>query len=436
MRILMLAQFYPPIMGGIERHVQDLGAALAARGHQVSVATLWHKELPEFEMDGAVQVYRIRGTMQRFTSLFTTEQQHSPPFPDPEVTFALHRVIAQVRPEIVHAHNWIIRSFLPLKTWSGAKLVMTLHDCELTCVEMRMMYRDTQLCSGPALTKCLDCAAHHYGFSKGTLTLFSNWAMAGFDRSLVDLFLPVSHAIAEANHLMDTRALVHVVPNFVPDDVAAVSDEIDPRLAQLPPNGFILQVGELVYDKGTGVLLDAYAGLDSAPPLVLIGRRINGAFTDLPSNVIALESLPHALVMQAWRQSLFGTVASLCLDACPTVTIEAMASGRPMIGSSIGGITDQIVDGETGFLVPPGDAAALRQAMARLIADPTLRARMGEAARRKSIEFQASAVIKRIEQSYQELVEGRTQGNDYKVSMTDHADIRNRFQARHQEEKI
>ena len=403
MRILMLAQFYPPIVGGIEQHVKSLGAALAARGHEVSVATLWHPGLPEFEMDGAVRVYRVHGLAQRFAGLYITERKHSPPFPDPEVMLALRRVIAQVRPEIIHAHNWIVRSFLPLKKWSRAKLVVTLHDCSLTCVQMRMMYRDVELCSGPEFVKCLRCSAHHYGSVKGAATLLGNQAMNGLERSRVDMFLPVSRAIADANRLTSTNVPFQVVPNFVPDDIAAVQDQADPRLSQLPQDGFILQVGDLARDKGISVLLDAYAGLASPPPLVVIGRRLAESPTAFPPNVTVIEGWPHALVMQAWRRSLFGTVPSTCLDACPTVTLEAMASGRPIVGSRIGGIIDQVVDGETGFLVPPGDVAALRQAMARLMADPELRARMGEAAKRKVVEFQSSAVVNKIEQVYRSL---------------------------------
>src|SRR5260221_12941019 len=65
MRILMFAQFYPPSIGGEERHVRDLGIELAARGHDVSLATLWHNSLPDFEIDQGPRIHRIHATMQR-----------------------------------------------------------------------------------------------------------------------------------------------------------------------------------------------------------------------------------------------------------------------------------------------------------------------------------------------------------------------------------
>jgi glycosyltransferase involved in cell wall biosynthesis len=124
----------------------------------------------------------------------------------------------------------------------------------------------------------------------------------------------------------------------------------------------------------------------------------------LPANVKVINRLPRRAVMQAWKRSLFGTVPSLCRDASPTVTLEAMACGKPVIGSRIGGISDQIVDGETGFLIPPGDVNALRDAMNRLIKDPALRSRMGAAAQAKVKDFQSTRVIDRIEAVYEQLL--------------------------------
>jgi glycosyltransferase involved in cell wall biosynthesis len=63
------------------------------------------------------------------------------------------------------------------------------------------------------------------------------------------------------------------------------------------------------------------------------------------------------------------------------VAREAMAHGRPVVATRVGGLADAIADGETGLLVPPGDVAALRGAIVRLLEDPELRRRLGDAAR-------------------------------------------------------
>ena len=70
MRVLLLTQFYPPIIGGEERHVRNLGAALSRRGHKVSVATQTAPGAGANDMDGAVRVHRLRGTLQRMSRLY------------------------------------------------------------------------------------------------------------------------------------------------------------------------------------------------------------------------------------------------------------------------------------------------------------------------------------------------------------------------------
>ena len=67
-------------------------------------------------------------------------------------------------------------------------------------------------------------------------------------------------------------------------------------------------------------------------------------------------------------------------------TLEAMAAGRPVIGSRVGGIPEMVVEGETGLLVPPSDPAALADATARLVRDPALRSQMASAARQRALE--------------------------------------------------
>jgi glycosyltransferase involved in cell wall biosynthesis len=401
----MLAQFYPPIIGGEERHVRNLSIELAARGHDVSVATLWQKDMPEFECDQGVRIYRIRGSLQRATAIFSEkERRHSPPFPDPEVLWALRRIVIRECPEIVHAHNWIVHSFTPLKTWSRAKLVVTLHDSSLICAQKRYMYH-AAVCSGPALTKCLECATQHYGPVKGVPTTLANWLWGKVERQSVDMFLPVSQAIAEVTQLDKHSAPYHVIPNFVPNDVSRSFSDADPLQIQLPQDSYLLFVGDLTHDKGVEVLLRAHAEMESHVPLVFIGRPILDFSANFPPSALVLQNWPHDAVMDAWSRCTIALMPSLVLDACPTVTMEAMAMGRPVVASRIGGLSDLVIDGETGLLVPPGDWRALREAIQLLLDNPVLRKRMGAMAKQRVLAFQARTVVPRIEQAYQEVLQ-------------------------------
>jgi glycosyltransferase involved in cell wall biosynthesis len=406
MRVLMLAQFYPPKVGGEERHVRNLSIELAARGHDVTLATLWHQGMEEYEIDQGVRIYRIRATVQRVSMLFSEQsRQYAPPFPDPEALLALQRIVQRERPEIVHAHNWIVHSFVPLKHWSKARLIVTLHDYSLVCVQKRLIYHNS-LCNGPALTKCIGCASNFYGPAKGIPTLLANRMWGQFERQCVDMFLPVSQAVADGTQLARYDTPYRVIPNFVPDNVSTLRDESDPRLLQLPQGDFLLFVGDVVRDKGVDILLKAYRQLDSHIPLILIGRLGHDLTQDFPPNVRVLQDWPHAAVMAAWHRCTLALVPSICSDACPTVVMEAMSTGHPVIGSRIGGLVDIVADGETGLLVTPENAEELCVAIRRLLNNPDERRQMGHAALQRVVAFQAQTVVPRIEQIYQDILTG------------------------------
>lgn len=171
-------------------------------------------------------------------------------------------------------------------------------------------------------------------------------------------------------------------------------------LESLPDEPFLLFVGDLTYDKGLMTLLDAYRELVDPPPLVLIGRKHSDTPVALPPGVLLLENWPHAAVMAAWQRASVALMPSLCPDSCPTVAIEAMVCGRPVIASRIGGLTDMVLPEETGLLVTPGDVVELRAALRRLLGDEAGRRKFGDAGPAQAANFQAGIVVPRIEAAY------------------------------------
>lgn len=402
MRILMLIDAYPPMIGGAQQYVRNLSIALAARGHEVAVATLGGAGLASYEEDSGVRIYRLRGTLQRAESVFQ-DRPLAPPVPDPELVAALRDVIRRERPTIVHSHNWMVRSFLPLKRWSKAKLVATVHDYSLRCANWILM-NNGEPCTGPGLLKCPRCASRSYGAAKGAAVTLGNWSAAPSERRAVDMFVPVSNAVAIGNALPTGKRPFRVIPNFIPDNVGELHDDSSEYRDQLPSDGYLLFVGSLTRQKGIETLLEAYAGLTDAPALALVGYTLPDTPKTFPPGVVVLKNWPHKAVMTAWRHSLAGIVPSIWPDPCPTVAMEAMSTGKPVIATDIGGLPDIVADGETGIVVPPGDADALRAAMARLLDDPALAAQMGAAGRERVQNFHASAVVSQIESLYDEVL--------------------------------
>ena len=93
-------------------------------------------------------------------------------------------------------------------------------------------------------------------------------------------------------------------------------------------------------------------------------------------------------------------------EGLPRSVMEAMGAGLPVVGTDVNGINELVINGETGFLVPPKDPAALADGIEKLVRDPDLRRRMGEAGRlRITREFSLENMVRSYEHVYKELVQ-------------------------------
>jgi len=404
MRVLMLAQSYAPIVGGIEHMVEDMSAELAKRGHDVAVATL---RQPGSEPEGtaAVAVHALGSTVHDIPGLkLDEERHHAPPAPDLRTVLELRRVLQSHRPDVIHAHDWLIHSYLPLNRRSSAALLLSMHDYGLTCATKRYMHQGA-VCSGPGNVKCTRCAWDDYGSAaKGLIAAVGTRTSENRIRRHVDVFLPVSRSVRDVCQLRP-RDVHRVIPNFVNGQPEPLDD--DPSLERLPKQPFILYFGDVSAQKGVDNLIAAYRELDSPPPLVLVGRRFAGQIEDT-AGAVALGPMPHHFVLEAVRRSLFTIAPSIWPDPFPVVALETAAAGKPIIASRIGGLQDSVADGESGILVPPGDRAALAGAMRRLLKDDELRSRMGiAAAERQATLFTPDTVVPQYEEAYELALERR-----------------------------
>jgi glycosyltransferase involved in cell wall biosynthesis len=175
------------------------------------------------------------------------------------------------------------------------------------------------------------------------------------------LVIAASRALAEAAQSLGARE-VRVIPSGV---------ELPPEVGEEAEPAEVLYAGRLSPEKGILELLDAARGLN----LVVAGDGPLRDCVPFAKGFVQHDELQHfyaraAVVACPSRREGFGVV---CL--------EAMAHGRPVVATRVGGLLDLVVDGETGILVPPRDPAALRSALERLLADRELRRRLGLAGR-------------------------------------------------------
>jgi glycosyltransferase involved in cell wall biosynthesis len=172
----------------------------------------------------------------------------------------------------------------------------------------------------------------------------------------------------------------------------------------------LISVGRLVAEKGFPELLEASSAASDRHALVIVG----------PEDPDKTDALPAELVASARRRGvrflghrddvdrLLGAADVFVLashrEGFPRAAMEAAASGLPIIATDIRGCRQVVEDGETGYLVPRRDPAALTAAMQTLIRDGELRRRMGKAGLLKAeAEFDERTVIARVLHAYDEL---------------------------------
>ena len=420
MRILIATDHYPPFIGGAHRQAQLLARGMSARGHDVTVATPWHGGLPRVERDGAVTVRRLRELRTAIPSLVRDRRQrHHPPFADPVTVRDLRRVITDAEPDVVHAYGWLAFSVAAALRRRPIPLLLSARDYGYFCATRTMLWRNAP-CDGPGPRKCLACTRDYYGAAKG----WTAAAAVAFSRARLARRVDGLHSVSTYVHDVTSRHLFGdaaatrngsrpgaVIPSFQLDDVgtgdaAGVGgSDVDRYLARLPKQPFILYVGAFRKVKGLETLFAAYRRLASPPPLVLMGTFEHDApaASDFPTEAIVVTDVPHAAVMAAWDRALFGVLPSLWPEPFGATVAEAMRRGRAVIGTRPGGHVDMI-DEETGILVPQGDVDALARAMDLLIRDPARRTAYGRAAAARARAFSASAVLPQFEQAYRDVI--------------------------------
>lgn len=417
MRILLATDHFPPFIGGAHRQAQLLAEAMASRGHRVAVATPWHGGLPKLEHGDGFVVHRVRQVRTAFSFMVRDRRQrHQPPFPDPVTVVALHNLISDFEPDVIHAYGWLAFSAAAALGCKRIPLLVSARDYGYFCAT-RTLLRKGEPCSGPAPLKCLACAGDYYGAPKGWFAalgvavskpLLARRMTGLHSVSTYVHDVTVQHVLERDGRGPGRKPLEVTIPSFQKESAAspeAGEPLVEGWMARLPEEPFILFVGAFRRVKGLETLFDAYRRLASPPPLVLMGTfERDSPPDDFPPQATVLADAPHPVVMAAWDRALFGVMPSLWPEPLGATVSEGMSRGRPVIGTRPGGHADML-DATTGVLVPQGDAAALAAAMRELIEDPERREALGRAAAERAREFAAPAVVPRFEQAYRDAIE-------------------------------
>ncbi|MDR7554844.1 MAG: glycosyltransferase family 4 protein [Armatimonadota bacterium] len=384
MRILMVNKFYHEA-GGAERYMLSLSALLERAGHEVIPFAMQDtRNMPTPYARWFSPHVRVRGPLPLRERFWTAVRVVY----SADAAKAVARLVRHVRPEVAHVHNiyhHLSPSVLVALKDLGVPVVHTMHDLKLICANYSLFTRGAicERCKGnrhfhAVVQRC--CKGGLGASLVGAVEMYLHGALKTYART-VDAFVSPSRFLRDklAEFGMDVRRVRHI-PNFV--DVDAFS----PRYG--PSDGYVVYVGRVTFDKGVGVLVQAMADLPQLMAYVVGDGDARGPLQEQCArkgirNVRFLGPRPHRELPALVGGAAVVVLPSLLYDNCPLVVLEAFAMGKPVIGSRLGGIPELIADGDDGMLVAAGDPAALRDAIAWLMARPQTIEAMGRNGRAK-----------------------------------------------------
>jgi N-acetyl-alpha-D-glucosaminyl L-malate synthase BshA len=366
-----------PTYGGSGAVATELGLQLAERGHEVHFISY-------------AQPFRLT-TFHDRVYFHEVEVPHYPLFEYPPYSLALAVQVGEVARqhdlEILHAHYaiphaaaaWMAEQML-LDEGHELKIVTTLHGTDITLVGQDPSF----------------------------------WSITRFSVDRSDGVTAVSEYLREETYraFQCRRTDIRVIPNFIDPEVFDRT-RYDCHGAALAPGGekIVMHISNFRPVKRVGDVVAAFGGIRSSVParLVFVG--------DGPERAHAWEEvtrrgLEEDVVFLGKLESVAELLSCADLFLLPSemesfglVALEAMASGVPVIGASGSGLNEVVEDGETGFLHPVGDVAAMSESGVRLLTDPELWKRMSVAARARAVErFHVEHVIPKYEAFYEEVL--------------------------------
>ena len=407
MRLSFVTNLYPPyVVGGNEMLCDQVVTALRARGHEVSVICGHGRLLPSPpQVYGALEIDLDRKEETflggRQPSAWEAYKLHS--F-SPQSYVSTTRLLRVLRPDLVVVWNLYLASLAPLVACRRSGRPVVIHVC------------DKWLAAGLTATPS-GRAASLPGRVSSSLQRLSQplLRVAARPRPIVAISHFIKGVYVRAGFPAEDIDVIHL---GVPTRDFACVERRETNDGALR----LLYVGSLWEGKGPHVAVRALARLvrsgvtrahldvcgTGTPQFVAwLGQVV--AEEGMESHVTFHGFVPADAVRRHCQSHDVLVFPSQWDEPFAAVPVEAMSCGMAIVATTAGGTPEAVVDGETGILVPPGDAEALALALRRLASDAGLRRKLGAAAARRARElFDFDAYVDRLEAYYANVIARRT----------------------------
>lgn len=401
MNILYLNN-YLYLRGGSERILFEEMRMLSAAGHNVAAFSRAHKSniAAEYSRHFPPAIKSESIKVSPAALCIVKELIYSP-----LARLGVRKVLAEFRPEIVHAHNIYGRlsvSVLDELQKEDVPVVLTMHDLKLLCPSYLMLNHGAvcERCKSGRFHHAILTKCHKDSYAASAVYALESWINLTFRKydSITFLIAPSQFLRGKMiEYGWSPERIVHV-PNFI-------------DMSHIPTSwgigGYNLYFGRLSREKGVKTLLKVYAALQTCIPLVVMG---DGPEREELEKMAADLSLPVRFTGYLSGQTLHDAIAgarsvilpSECYENAPLSILEAFAHGKPVIGARIGGIPEMIEDGINGLLFESGNIQELRAKLLLMAGMNDQRImEMGKAAREKvEKEYSPAAHYERLMEVY------------------------------------
>lgn len=401
MRLCLANEYFPPFApGGAEWSLEALARALAARGHHVVVVTPNYGAAAAEERDGVRIV--------RFPFPFRLPPGRTPlpakwlanPLFYLYAAWAIRRTAKRERAELIHVQNkhMLIPGTLAGR-WLGIPVVLTIRDGGLIDAAPMCLHHGDRMPADCGVRKLWrNCSEEYFRLYvrrrgrrlRSKLAFLYFWLDSRLKQRFLrrlDGVIGVSEGILgiyRRSGLLEGVRTVRAVYNIPPRVAAPEPSEVEALRERLGLAGrrVVLYVGKFSPGKGTADLVAAARDVVEDCPDALFLFVGEGELNAPGPHIRRLGPLPNREVLALYPLADVVVVPSVIPEALSRVLLEAMAAGRALIATRVGGTPELVLDGKTGLLIERNDPAGLARALLALLRDGALRTELGMAARR------------------------------------------------------
>ena len=363
MRVLMVHNKYE-VMGGEEIIIQRIMQLLRRNNHEVQ----------SFFKDSAdIMGMRFGKARSFFAGIYSVPSKKE-----------IRHVLDEFKPDIVQIQNLfplISPSILPEIQGRGIPIIMRCSNFRLICPNGLF------LSHGHLCEKCRNGNEFWCAILNCENNIFKSlgYAIRNYIARKCRFY---THNITLYIAQTEFQKKYLINENFAPDRIVVIPNMIDDtnQMTDSIPGHYVGYVGRLSHEKGIQTLIDA-AGSCSQIRFKLAGdySRMPQFIEQHPPNADLLGQLDSVAINNFYNDCHMVVLPSICYEGFPSVLIEAMIHGKPVICSRIGGLSEIVEDGITGLLFEPGNSEQLADKIRYLWDRPDLCQKMGQAGREKAL---------------------------------------------------